>query len=358
MLEKILFLISDKISEENQSSALIGMIIFAVLFLSFLYKRIVSPIFEARKKALIISNAQRMRNIKAAATVAAAPTSGPTFVRKTDLVSEMSLQDKQIHADAMEKIKAGKIKEGAIQLESIKFQRAAITILEQAGLIEDAAQMLLRLGATGRTGALYERHHMYEKAAEQFFLAKEYQKSGELFFGAAKKNFLLYEKAIACFTESKDTDRLLSCYEKLVNEQEFIKLCVEHSRFDRLVEHLSNPIFCMKVFEKLSYQNRLSLLAQVEETPRGFMNLSSWMYFLPKNEDKILILKSITRNKKLCEFFWRAFSVQHISSYVDILIQAKEQQAIQDHGEVLKDLQLKQEVDKITLYLASQATSQ
>lgn len=80
----------------------------------------------------------------------------------------LSSNDKKIFSQAQDLLNGGRPTQAAQLLESIHLQREAITILENAGLIPEAARILMRMGRPNRAGVIYARHRYWEKAAECF----------------------------------------------------------------------------------------------------------------------------------------------------------------------------------------------
>ena len=76
---------------------------------------------------------------------------------------------------------------GARILEQLNMPREAIQALEDAGLIHEAAKILMRMQRANRAGVIYARHAMWDNAAQCFKLAnmplevaKCYREAGNL----------------------------------------------------------------------------------------------------------------------------------------------------------------------------------
>jgi len=85
--------------------------------------------------------------------------------------SKLSRHERRLFDQAEKLLKHGKIQPGAQILEQIGMPREAITALENAGLIHDAAKILMRMQRHNRAGVVYARHGMWDHAARCFKMA-------------------------------------------------------------------------------------------------------------------------------------------------------------------------------------------
>lgn len=276
---------------------------------------------------------------------------GQTFVRQTDIVSNMKIEDRKRHDEALQKIKMGQIVEGAMILESIKFQRAAITALESHGYIDEAAQMLVRLGAIGRAAILYERNGYLEKAAIQYLKNSDFDKTANIYLNLAKKDFHYYKKAQEAYEQGKNIKGILACLEKLNNHEGFIQLSIDHNEYELLFMYLINPFPINLVFNKLDYQKKLKLISSIEQTPRGFMIAATWLNFLEDLSDKLMILNYVRINKELCQHFWLTFPSSDRQRHLEIFKFAKDPQIINDHAIVLENIDFQNEAKHIKSFI-------
>ncbi len=76
--------------------------------------------------------------------------------------------EKKLYQESQRYLEEGKIAAGARILEQLNMPREAIQALEDAGLIHEAAKILMRMQRHNRAGVVYARHGMWENAAASF----------------------------------------------------------------------------------------------------------------------------------------------------------------------------------------------
>ena len=90
--------------------------------------------------------------------------------RLTD-VRQLTGVEKKLYKESRRLIAEGKVAAGARILEQLNMAREAIQCLEDNGLIDEAAKILIRMQRHNRAGVVYVRHAMWDKAAQCFKVA-------------------------------------------------------------------------------------------------------------------------------------------------------------------------------------------
>lgn len=132
--------------------------------------------------------------------------------KKTQRLSD----SRKVNRHEKEKLKAAErlAKSDPVQaarlLESIRFYREAIELLEESGKIREAAQILYRLGRPNRAGILLRRHNFWKEASQAFEKACMPREAAE----SAKKSGDVY-RAVKFFTMVNDLEELASCFMEL-----------------------------------------------------------------------------------------------------------------------------------------------
>jgi tetratricopeptide (TPR) repeat protein len=119
-------------------------------------------------------------------------------------------------------------------LEQINMHRESIQILEDAGLIHEAAKILLRMRRSNRAGVVYARHAMWTDAARCFVTAGmplevakcareagEFKLAGEYFEKANRP-----EAAAACFAQLGELQQAAKLYEQSGKSQQAMNMYV------------------------------------------------------------------------------------------------------------------------------------
>lgn len=96
---------------------------------------------------------------------------GPTASSRASDLKLLTPQEEGIAKQAQKLIAKGQVKQAAHMLEQIGLHRHAITALERAHLVDDAARVLLRMQKPGRAAVLYARNGFWKEAAQCHILA-------------------------------------------------------------------------------------------------------------------------------------------------------------------------------------------
>lgn len=169
---------------------------------------------------------------------------GPNAGSRASDLRILSPQEEKIRDRAKRLIAKGQIRQAAQMLEQIGMHRDAITALENAKLIDDAARVLLRMQNPARAGVVYSRNGRWKEAAQCFIQAGNLTDAATCmreagnFFEAAdlflKENQI--ENAAECFERSGrwleasrawskagKGDRSLGCWREIGNNLSLLK---------------------------------------------------------------------------------------------------------------------------------------
>jgi tetratricopeptide (TPR) repeat protein len=125
------------------------------------------------------------RGRRRAPAAKAQAAAGDPSTRRSDR-RKLSGQEKKLYTESQRLLAAGKPGPAARILEQLSMPREAIQCLEDAGLIHEAAKILMRMQRHNRAGVVYARHGMWDFAAQSFKMAnmplevaKCYREAGE-----------------------------------------------------------------------------------------------------------------------------------------------------------------------------------
>lgn len=107
--------------------------------------------------------------------------------------------------------KEGKVEEGARLLEEKQLYRYAISALENAGKIEEASAVLLRLKRPDRAAHLFSKHQQHYEAAEAYLLHGDLVAAAESFEKAGEKDLNLLVRAAELFQQINESEKARVC---------------------------------------------------------------------------------------------------------------------------------------------------
>lgn len=228
----------------------------------------------------------------------------PVRVRQTDITSQMSREDRALYKRAELLFDEGQVLASANIFEQIKFQRKAIDILEEAGLIDEACNVLVRIKAVGRAGVLYERHNMLDKAAQCFSEANQDESAGNVYIKMAVGNFRYYMSASDAFAKAEKWHKMLKAAAAVLATQKVVESAIAHGEAEFLVDYLSHSFLANSVLPKLTLDQLTKMFTGLPLTPRLILTAAHWArhHSLPHLDQ--LLLNYVHTNVELCAFFW------------------------------------------------------
>ena len=141
----------------------------------------------------------RSRNIKGSRRRGSAKHIGTYASSRAADLQILTPMEERIRSQAERLIKKGRVIQASQMLEQVGLHRLAISALEKAKLIDEAAKVLLRMQKPARAAVIYSRHGMWTQAAQCFFLAEDrlqaakclreagnFSEAGDLFAGEQK----------------------------------------------------------------------------------------------------------------------------------------------------------------------------
>ncbi len=96
---------------------------------------------------------------------------GPNAASRASDLKILSPQEEKIRERAKKLVAKGRVRQAAQMLEQIGLHRDAISALESAKMIDDAARILLRMQNPARAGVIYSRNGYWKEASQCFIQA-------------------------------------------------------------------------------------------------------------------------------------------------------------------------------------------
>jgi tetratricopeptide (TPR) repeat protein len=275
----------------------IGFVAGAILFTS-LVQIVFGRSRRAREIAAARAFSQRSGNSQ---------RSYPT-VRQTDNKSRMTRGESTIFHRAEKLVVQRKYLEAAELFEKIRFQRRAIDVLEEAGLITEAAQILLRLKVPGRAAILYERNGRLEFAAKYFQIANQHCDAGLALLKLALIDSKFYGQAAESFTIAKEYDRALEALAQLLNHDEILRNAIMHSRYRFLFNYMQSYLNARAILEKIG-ENHLDLLVQSASfSPHAVQTFATWTECSDRPRVARSIIEHVSRDRAFSTQYWNSLS--------------------------------------------------
>lgn len=251
--------------------------------------------------------------------------------RKTD-ARVLSGNEKRLYVQAKTLLSEGKVQAGARILEQLHMHRESIQSLEDAGLIHEAAKILMRMGKHNRAGVVYARHGLWLDAAASFKMAQmplevakcareggRFELAGEFFEKAGRFDDAAecYEKlgdfrrAARHFFSAGNRPRAMQLYEKFAVKPGADIDLLESDEVKAIIEHLSEGKADSGLAIVAVRHNRIpEVVAQL--IGHGFDSKARELYQLATGDIGPQLMASVNYHDKSAETLAQLFlSVSH-----------------------------------------------
>lgn len=186
------------------------------------------------------------------------------------------LEQKRVQAFAL--IDSGNIAEGAKILDSINLKREAIDILEQRGLLDEAAYLLMSINRPNRAAVLYERHKKYENAALYYLRAKLIEDAKRCCKQIKEFPISLSTELAVLFAEAGDNKSALRLLAGVNDKNRIMKIVREKFAYVDLAEFLDYPAARILLLESLTQTDVDHMLeALPKDMPSSFGRALLWI---------------------------------------------------------------------------------
>lgn len=230
------------------------------------------------------------------------PGTDPLQLRRTDNAAAMSKSDRVAYNQAEQLLKQGKLLEASQIFESIGFSRRAIDILEGAGMIDEACAVLIRMKSVARAGVVFERNHMYEKAAHCFTAAQQHENAGKAWRKLTQNDFRYFNLAAESFAKAGSWDHYLHALAEVLDTKKVIEAAIAQGRVEAIVGYMANPEIARDALPILGREAMTRVLTSLPLTPKLVLQARTWVS-LSADYD-LELLNVIHRDPDLCAFFW------------------------------------------------------
>jgi len=269
------------------------------------------PFIKEKKKKSTILNLRKQRGSSSQIKA--------LKMRSSDSNSLADKRQKQ-KSKADELIAKGKIIEGAKILEGIGLPRFAISALEQSGYIDEACEVLRKMGRPNRAGAIYMRNGMFLKAAKQYLVAGMNYDAAKCYMLAAKTNPEYYVAAGEIYEHNYDWNNALICYELAGHNDMVLKLCIQHELWSQLRDFLLRAPEGSQV---VSIVNEDIFSKLMQALPLENNTLKCLMKIVNSSKNNLFAEKVLVELKaeiKNYHNFWSGLQSKFLSKFLDYLL--------------------------------------
>jgi hypothetical protein len=153
---------------------------------------------------------------------------------------------------ALQLAKAKDFKGAAQLLEDAQLQREAIDLLEANGLLDDAADMLMKMNRPNRAGVLFERNKNFEKAALYYLRAKLIDDAKRCCRQIKEYSLALSTELAVLFAEAGDKSSALRLLAGINDRGKIIKLTRDTFAYKELAVFLDQKAARVLILDSLS----------------------------------------------------------------------------------------------------------
>jgi tetratricopeptide (TPR) repeat protein len=227
----------------------------------------------------------------------------PEDLRTTDR-RKLSRSELKIKAQADELAVQNRPKEAAQLYCDIKVHRLAVSCLENAGLIDDACQVLLKIGRPNRAASVYERNRLPHKAGFYYLTANQLEDAARCFIAAGRVNSDYYMQAAVLFERTNKFQEAVWAYNLMGRHEAVAKLCFEKGLFELLRDYCNEPKHIRGVFLNLDPNNIKYLIQSLPLDTVTAQSFALWTATLRKPDFVIPALKHLSSQAKLLVQFY------------------------------------------------------
>jgi len=314
------------------SKYMIPAALVVVVIIYLFIRKFVLSYRDLRNSVRVHNNAAKLRQTEHAAK---AP---PVIVRRTDLYDQLSPEQKNIHKQAEDLAAQKNFRDAARLFESINFQRKAIDLLEFNGLIEEAAEILLRMKVPYRAAIIYERNNQFIKAAECFTLDNKHDNAGRCYDRAAAADFHLYQKAGECYLAAGMIDACLDAFGKILNTPEILRICLGSGKVEFLAGYMADPYNAKQVLEQMTPEQIEQFVGALGLRPCWVQSMSVWVLYHHELRFFHSLLQKLVANQDLSVLFWSHLSAAYCNHLMEGLSRqpyAFSRETYEYHGAIL-----------------------
>ncbi len=316
------------------SKFLLPAVLVAMVFVYIFLRNFILSYKDLKNKVKAHGNAAKLRQGAAQPAAAAAPV----IVRRTDLYDQLTPAQKLIHKQAEDLAAHKNFREASRLFESIGFQRKAIDLLEFNGLIEDAAQILMRMNVPYRAAIIYDRNNQFAKAAECFTLDSKHDNAARSYEKAAAIDFHYYKKAGESYFAAGMIDNCLEAYSKVLLTADILKICLGSGKYEFLASYMADPYNAKQILEHMTAEQIQKLVGAIGLRPNWVQSMSVWVLYHHELAFFHSLLHKLISSQDLSVLFWSHISAAYCNHLHDSLARTPLvflQETYEYHGTVL-----------------------
>ncbi len=270
--------------------------------------------FQERKRSKVLKLRKVAKSAKEIAQEEA-------IIRASDQL-RLNPDDERKKKIADDLIASGNIVEGARLLEDMGLQRNAINVLEDAGKIDEACQILMRLSRPNRAGVLYTRNKMFTKAAQHFLIAGLHEEAAKAFMEAGRTNPDCYVQAAKLFEQFGHEMKALEAYSAAGKAEAVVPRCVKGDHWIFLRDFMSDSKNTKSAFQVMDAPIFIKLISALPVDTSTAQSLALWSTVVRRLDVVELSLRHLDSARQLGSLFWSLLPEDLSNQIVRALAQA------------------------------------
>lgn len=238
-------------------------------------------------------------------------------VRKGDMLDARRQETLLLQQEAEGYKAKGEVLKAARTYIQAGMHRQAISVLEEAGEIERACQILFELNRPNRAGALFERHRRFEEAGKSYLKAGLQNDAARCLELAAAQNPELYVTTAQVYKSLGKTEKVLEIYARAGLMDEYVRYAYREAAWSHLRDFMTEETAIKSVFQRLDYGMMRAFVRELPVDRHTAQVLALWSKTMRKLELVEVSVKKLSRQKELINLYWSVMPEKHSDSIAE-----------------------------------------
>jgi flagellar biogenesis protein FliO len=210
---------------------------------------------------------------------------------------------------AQQELALGKPLQASQFFEQAGQHRQAVSVLEEAGFIDEACAVLLRMERPARAAAVYARHAMHQKSADYYLKAGMKEEAAAILVEGGKTNAALYEGAARIFEDLQNYQKAIFAYALSGKHGKVAELVFKSELWILLLDYMCDTTTTKNVFAVLSSQQVIVFVEKLPLDTRVADRLAQWSNITKDIEFALLVVNRLIQNRVLLQGYWQSLSL-------------------------------------------------
>jgi tetratricopeptide (TPR) repeat protein len=264
---------------------------------------------------LLTQSALRKRSILRMRSVREPPHLA--VVRKGDMIDRENKETLKLQHEAEAYAAKGEILKAARTYIHAGMHRQAITVLEEAGEIERACQILFEMNRPNRAGALFERHNHFEAAGKSYLKAGLQSDAVRCLERAAQDNPDLFPIIAQIYKAQGATEKVLESYAQANLMDDYVRYAYREAAWVQLSNFMTDESRIQSIFQRLDYGMMRAFIRELPADQKTAQSLAHWSRSVKQLELVEIAVKKLSRNRELLTAYWSAMPVKYANQLAE-----------------------------------------